>query len=60
MLADIARQIVADDGEWRWAVTHPNGGAVLTDGTTRRRPTAKQRRWVEARSRADDGNTVVP
>ncbi|MPZ53893.1 MAG: DUF222 domain-containing protein [Acidimicrobiia bacterium] len=51
VLSDIARQIALDnhDGEWRYTVTHPDSGAVLADGTTRRRPTARQERWVQAR-----------
>ncbi|MPZ54175.1 MAG: hypothetical protein GEU79_15835 [Acidimicrobiia bacterium] len=51
VLSDIARQIALDnhDGEWRWAATHPDCGAVLADGTTKRRPTARQERWVQAR-----------
>lgn len=53
VIADIARQVAAEqiDGEWRWTATHPDTGAVLADGTTRRRPTAEQRRYVEARHR---------
>lgn len=53
VIADIARQVAAEqvNGEWRWIATHPDSGAVLTDGTTRRRPTAEQRRYVEARHR---------
>ncbi len=51
VIADVARQAVEQqpDGEWRVVVTDPDTGAVLWDGTTRRRPTATQRRWVEAR-----------
>lgn len=51
VIADIARQAVErqPDGEWRVVVTDPDNGAVLWDGTTRRRPTAAQRRHVEAR-----------
>lgn len=51
VIADIARQVAAEqvDGEWRWKATHPDSGAVLADGTTRRRPTAAQRRHIEAR-----------
>lgn len=53
VIADIARQVAAEqvNGEWRWIATHPDSGAVLADGTTRRRPTAAQRRHVEARHR---------
>lgn len=51
VIADIARQIVErqPDGEWRVTVTDPDTGAVLADGTTKRRPTAAQRRYLEAR-----------
>lgn len=51
VISDIARQVAAEnvDGEWRWIATHPDSAAVLADGTTRRRPTAAQRRYVEAR-----------
>jgi hypothetical protein len=51
VIADIARQALTRqaDGQWRVAVTDPDSGSVLWDGTTRRRPTAEQRRFVEAR-----------
>lgn len=51
VISDIARQVAAEevDGEWRWVATHPDTGAVLADGTTRRRPTASQRRHIETR-----------
>lgn len=51
VIADIARQVAErqPDGEWRVVVTDPDTGAVLADGTTRRRPTAAQRRYLEAR-----------
>jgi hypothetical protein len=51
VISDIARQIVdrQADGEWRVTVTDPDTGAVLADGTTTRRPTAAQRRYLEAR-----------
>ncbi len=51
VIADIARQAVErqPNGEWRVVVTDPDSGNVLWDGTTRRRPTDLQRRWVEAR-----------
>ncbi|MDX1691818.1 MAG: HNH endonuclease signature motif containing protein, partial [Acidimicrobiia bacterium] len=52
VLADIARQ-VADrqrTAEWRFRVV--DGDGCLHDaGATRRRPTADQARWVEARDR---------
>ncbi|HSG78318.1 MAG TPA: DUF222 domain-containing protein [Acidimicrobiia bacterium] len=58
VIADISRQ-VADaqrDGEWRFTITDPDTGLPVHDGTTRRRPTAAQRRTVEAR----DAHCVFP
>ena len=51
VIADIARQITEaqNNGEWRYTVVDPTTGLPLHDGTTRRRPTATQRRHVEAR-----------
>jgi hypothetical protein len=51
VISDIARQAVerSPDGTWRVAVTDPDSGAILWDGTTKRRPTAAQRRYVELR-----------
>jgi hypothetical protein len=52
VIADIARQ-VADrqrDGEWRWVLEDPETGLPIANGTTRRRPTAQQRRDVETRN----------
>ncbi len=53
VIADIARKIAsgATDAEWRYTVTDPDTGAIIDTGTTRRRPTAKQRRDVQARDR---------
>jgi Domain of unknown function (DUF222) len=53
VIADIARQVAAEqeDAEWRFSLTDPETGRVLANGTTRRRPTASQRRAVEARDR---------
>jgi hypothetical protein len=53
VIADIARQITNQqhDAEWRYTVTHPHTGQTLANGTTSRRPTAAQRRHVEARDR---------
>jgi Domain of unknown function (DUF222) len=51
VIADVARQ-VADaqrDAEWRIVATDPASGGVLWDGTTKRRPTTDQRRYVAAR-----------
>jgi Domain of unknown function (DUF222) len=52
VVADVARQVAAtqQNSQWRVTVTDPDSGAVLWNGTTRRRPTAAQRRYVEARS----------
>jgi len=51
--ADIARQVTDTLGEgvWDWTLTHPATGMPLTDGTTRRRPTASQHRKVRAKHR---------
>ncbi len=51
VIADIARQLVAEqtDAEWRVTVTDPDSGEVVHNGTTRRRPTAEQKRHVESR-----------
>ena len=51
VIADIARQVAERQpgAEWRWTLTHPDSGLVIDNGTTRRRPTARQRRHVEAR-----------
>jgi hypothetical protein len=50
VIADIARQVVdeQDRAEWRVTVTDPESGDIVHIGTTRRRPTAAQRRKVEA------------
>jgi hypothetical protein len=52
VVADIARQVTTtqENSQWRVAVTDPDRGAVLWNGTTKRRPTPAQRRHVEARS----------
>jgi len=53
VVADIARRVAAAGtrAEWRVTVTDPDTGATLHAGTTRRRPTASQRRRVQARDR---------
>jgi hypothetical protein len=53
VVADIARKVAANgtSAEWRYTVTDPDTGAIIDVGTTRRRPTARQRRDVEARDR---------
>ncbi|MPZ53940.1 MAG: DUF222 domain-containing protein [Acidimicrobiia bacterium] len=49
VISDIARNIVErqHDDKWQVTVTDPDTGAILSNGTTRRRPTAQQQRWVE-------------
>jgi hypothetical protein len=51
VIADIARQVAESQrkGEWRYTVTDPGTGLPIDGGTTRRRPTASQRRSVESR-----------
>ena len=52
LLADVARRVVDEQGkaQWRVTVTDPKTGDPLLTGTTRRRPTAAQRRHVAAYS----------
>ena len=49
--ADIARQTAEQlrAGKWHWTVTDSRSGMPVASGTTRRRPTAAQRRYVHAR-----------
>jgi hypothetical protein len=58
VIADIARQVAENQpqAEWRWTLTHPDSGQTIDNGITRRRPTSRQRRHVEARHR----NCVFP
>jgi hypothetical protein len=58
VIADIARQVAENQpqAEWRWTLTHPDSGQTIDNGITRRRPTTRQRRHVEARNR----NCVFP
>ena len=53
IVADIARQVSDQQhaSQWRWAVSDPDTGQPLYEGTTRRRPTSRQRRAVELRDR---------
>ncbi len=53
IVADIARHITDRQhaSQWRWTVTDPDSGQPLHEGTTRRRPTGRQRRAVESRDR---------
>ncbi|MFQ5516661.1 MAG: DUF222 domain-containing protein [Acidimicrobiia bacterium] len=52
VIADIARQTAEqqDEAEWRYTVTHPDTRQPIANGVTRRRPTTRQRRTVEARN----------
>jgi hypothetical protein len=53
IIADIARQVAEaqPQGQWRYTVTDPQTGLPVAHGTTRRRPSATQRRQVETRDR---------
>lgn len=48
VIADIARKTVLDQVECDWTYTVTEGDRVLATGTTRRRPTPNQRRWIES------------
>lgn len=50
VIADIARRVADQqhDVQWRYTVTDPRSGMPLACGNVRRRPTASQRRQVEA------------
>src|SRR5665811_126722 len=52
VISDIARQAAEDqpDAEWRYTITDTQTGQMIRTGTTRRRPTAAQRRAVETRN----------
>jgi hypothetical protein len=58
VISDIARQIAADqsDSEWRYTITDTESGQPIVSGSTKRRPTASQRRQVETR----DSHCVFP
>ncbi len=58
VISDIARQVAVDqpDSEWRYTVTDTQTGQPLASGITQRRPTASDRRHVEAR----DSHCVFP
>jgi hypothetical protein len=52
VIADVARQVASQAGAtWRYTVIDPESGQIVHTGVTRRRPTAGQRRAVEARHR---------
>lgn len=50
VIADIARKVASTnlDSEWRYSVTDPTTGRIVTNGTTRRRPTTTERRYLES------------
>ena len=50
VIADIARQVTEEQAraEWRYTITDPDTGRVIHNGITRRRPTASDRREVQA------------
>ncbi len=50
VIADIARQTAEHQvkGEWRWTLRDPDTGQPIDGGILRRRPTAAQRRKIEA------------
>ena len=51
VISDIARQLAAEGErcEWRYTIVDTETGNTVHNGTTRRRPTAGQRRTVESR-----------
>lgn len=53
VVADLARRVARQnaDGTWEFEITDPTTGLPQATGVTRRRPTAGQRRHVEARDR---------
>lgn len=50
VIADITRQVAEQQerAKWRYTVTDPASGQPIAAGLTRRRPTAQQRRLIEA------------
>ncbi len=51
VIADIARQVTEHQthSQWTYTITDPHTGMLIDAGTTKRRPDAAQRRWVQAR-----------
>lgn len=49
VIADVARQVAQrqQNAEWSWTLVDPDTGLPIDGETTRRRPTAAQRRFVE-------------
>jgi hypothetical protein len=52
VIADIARQVAGQqtDADWRYTITDLETGAVVHNGTTRRRPTTTLKRQVQTRN----------
>ena len=50
VIADIARQVAAEQDQAQWRYTVTSNGQPVSNGTTSRRPAASQRREVEARN----------
>lgn len=50
IIADLARQVAEQQrsGQWRYTISDAETGQAIANGITRRRPTAAQRRQVEA------------
>ena len=48
VIADVARQVALDQAQAPWRYTVKHLGQVVATGTTRRRPTAVQRRHIAA------------
>jgi hypothetical protein len=53
VIADIARQVAKDQAQSKWqvTVTDSEDGTPVWQGTTRRRPTAAQKRLIESQNR---------
>lgn len=51
VIADIARQVADNQqqAEWGWTLDDPDTGQAIDGGTTKRRPNASQRRFVQRR-----------
>jgi hypothetical protein len=54
VIADIARQVTQRQlrSPWQWTINDPDTGMPIATGTTRRRPTASQRRLVQTLHRS--------
>jgi len=53
VIADIPRRVADEspDAEWRWTITDRDTRTPIGGGTTRRRPSTRERREVEGRDR---------